>query len=56
MTIEVRQMVIRANVGGTQPVQLEPTDSTDLREKLREEVLAECKAWVEERLRRERER
>lgn len=56
MTIEVRQMVIRSSVGGDAPVQRQEDDASDWRERLREEVLAECKAWLEDRLRRERER
>jgi hypothetical protein len=55
MTIEVRQMVIRSNIGGDAPVQREE-DDTQWRERLREDVLAECKAWLEDRLRRDRER
>ena len=55
MTIEVRQMVIRSSVGGDAPVQ-RVEDGQEWRERLREEVLAECKAWLEDRLRRERER
>jgi hypothetical protein len=56
MTIEVRQMVIRSSVGGEAPVQRAEDGSPDRLERLREEVLAECKAWLEDRLRRERER
>ncbi len=58
MTIEVRQLLIRATVGG-EPA---PTDrrradlSPDRIEALREDLLAECKAWLEDYLQRAHER
>lgn len=58
MTIEVRQLLIKSSVGGGDVAQRAPSqeEQTDWRETMRQELLSECKAWLEERLRRERER
>ena len=60
MTIEVRQLLIKSSVGvgGGDVAQREPSQEqqSDWRETMRQELLSECKAWLEERLRRERER
>jgi len=58
MTIEVRQLLIKSNVGGDVAQAKPPSqeEQTDWRETMRQELLSECKAWLEERLRRERER
>ncbi len=59
MTIEVRQMVIKSTVGAeeTGAPQLLPgqTDQPEL-ERLREEIVGECVALFEQRLRDLRER
>jgi hypothetical protein len=58
MPIEVRQLLIKSTVAsapeGSAARPAEP--SAQWRERLREEVLAECKAWLEDRLQRMRER
>jgi len=61
MPIEVRQLVIRSTVNPAPSVAASgtaaPTEPSEAwRERLREEVLSECKAWVEDRLQRVRER
>jgi hypothetical protein len=58
MTIEVRQLLIKSTVGGggSDPAPAEDEAPADRIEQLREELLAECKAWVEDRLQRARER
>ncbi len=64
MTIEVRQLLIRSLVdpqdgggsdGGVQPTGSEGA-STEWLDRLKEEVISECKAWLEDQLRRARER
>ncbi len=57
MTIEVRQLLIRAQVG-TRPAQTPQTDAQTAREleRLRAEILQECKAWLREQLAASRER
>ena len=51
MTIEVRQLLIRSQVGTRAPT-TQPADAATAREleKLREQILAECKAWLREQL------
>lgn len=57
MTIEVRQLLIKSTVGGgSEPAPATDDAPADRIEQLREELLAECKAWVEDRLQRARER
>jgi len=59
MPIEVRQLLIKSTVN---PSREAPASGTAAeppvvwRERLREELLAECKAWVEDRLQKARER
>jgi hypothetical protein len=56
MTIEVRQMVIRSTVGSDREAPApEPVDREGL-DRLRADILAECKAWMEDKLRQARER
>ena len=59
MTIEVRQMVIRSTVGaedaGAPQIQPGQADRPEL-EQLREEIVAECRALFEQRLRDLQER
>ncbi|WP_293905383.1 DUF5908 family protein [Phenylobacterium sp.] len=55
MTIEVRQMLIKSTVGGASaPAQ--PQDDREGLDRLREDILAECKAWMEDKLQQARER
>jgi hypothetical protein len=58
MTIEVRQLLIRSNVGfdagASREGQGQPSEEG--RERLKEELLAECKTWFMEKLRDSRER
>ena len=58
MPIEVRQLLIKSTVAGSpEAAATRPAEpSAAWRERLREEVLAECKAWIEDRLQRMRER
>jgi hypothetical protein len=62
MTIEVRQMLIKSTVGAESPPAQLQGDGCGGGEggegggQMREDILAECKAWVEERLRQTRER
>ncbi len=64
MTIEVRQLLIRSMVDpqdgpGSQGEAHAPgTDGSppEWLEQLKEELLADCKAWLEDQLRRARER
>ena len=56
MTIQVRQMLIRSTVAG-QPAAAQKAEASHASlERLRAEVLSECKAWMEERLQQARER
>jgi hypothetical protein len=60
MTIEVRQLTIRSSVG-TEPAAAprgnDPRAAQALLQRqLREQLLAECKRWLEQRLQGERER
>lgn len=56
MTIEVRQMLIRSRVGEAPPAEADPLVLERSREVLRAELLAELKAWMDERLREREER
>lgn len=60
MTIEVRQLTIRSSVGSEPPPtrrESEPRNAEALLQRqLRDQVLAECKRWLEQRLQGERER
>ncbi len=57
MTIEVRQVLIRSQVG-VRPVAGATPTAADAREleRAKAQVLAECKAWLREQLRASRER
>jgi hypothetical protein len=58
MTIEVRQLLIRSQVN-TAPASPAPADRADRErewERVKEEVLAECKAWLAQKLLAARER
>jgi hypothetical protein len=56
MSIEVRQLLIRSQVtpAPAEPVR-QAVAARDL-QRLREQLLAECKAWLAERLQAQRER
>lgn len=59
MTIEVRQLLIHSTVAGdSAPVQRlgESGASTEDLERLKQEIMAECKAWLGEKLQQVRER
>ncbi len=59
MTIEVRQMLIKSCVGQDEPSsgQAQPGEpAREDMEQLKEEILAECRAWLRERLNDMRER
>jgi hypothetical protein len=58
MPIEVRQLLIKSTVASAPEVSVARAAEPDpqWRERLREEVLSECKAWLEDRLQRMRER
>ena len=57
MTIEVRQMVIKSSVG---PEEARPQDQVALDPEtlaaLKQEILNECRAWLQEQLQQQRER
>jgi hypothetical protein len=58
MTIEVRQMVIRSTVGAD-PAQAEgrrPALPPGELERIKEEILAECRRWMTDKLQEARER
>jgi len=56
MTIEVRQLLIKSTVGRGPAEPAPPAPARAGLEELREEILAECKAWMEEKLQQARER
>lgn len=59
MPIEVRQLLIKSSVAQPAdgaPARAAAEPSQQWRDRLREEVLAECKAYLEDRLQRMRER
>lgn len=58
MTIEVRQMVIRSTVGveRTRPEPRRTELGPEELARLKEEILAECRRWMAERLREREER
>ncbi|WP_431046476.1 DUF5908 family protein [Roseateles sp. L2-2] len=55
MAIEVRQLLIRSQVTPA-PAPPAPTMSQRDLQRLREQLLAECRTWLTERLRAQRER
>jgi hypothetical protein len=58
MTIEVRQLLIKSQVGSVpaSPQTPPPGWAQQQRERVKEEVLAECKAWLAQKLAESRER
>jgi len=56
MAIEVRQLVIKSTVDGCGGAQPQDGQTSGASEQLKEEILAECKAWFEEKLRQLKER
>ena len=58
MTIEVRQLVIRSLVEGRRPGQasVDEQDTAAALERMKGEILTECKEWLRERLQEGRER
>ena len=55
MAIEVRQLLIRSQVTPAPAPPAATVSPRDL-QRLREQLLAECRAWLTERLRAQRER
>lgn len=56
MTIEVRQLLIRSQVGERPPAPGDAVLAARERELLKAQILAECKAWLREQLAAARER
>jgi Family of unknown function (DUF5908) len=56
MTIEVRQLLIRSSVGGAPARAPTPALPAPQLERLKDEILAECKAWLADRLQAASER
>lgn len=56
MTIEVRQLLIKSQVGQAPPPERQHERAEVERERIKQEVLAECKAWLAQRLQDQRER
>jgi hypothetical protein len=59
MTIEVRQLLIKSQVGHATPPhgsELTPFEQQQQREQVKQEILAECKAWLARKLAEQRER
>lgn len=46
MTIEVRQLLIRSQVGERQPAPVDAAQAARERELMKAQILAECKAWL----------
>lgn len=55
MTIEVRQMVIKSSVGPDEVREPPALDPQALAE-LKQDILNECRAWLQEQLQQQRER
>jgi Family of unknown function (DUF5908) len=55
MTIEVRQMVIKSSVGPDEARE-QPALAPEALAELKEEILSECRAWLQEQLQQQRER
>jgi hypothetical protein len=55
MTIEVRQLLIKSQVRAEPPAPPRATGSREI-EQVRQQLLAECKAWLLERLQSQKER
>jgi hypothetical protein len=56
MPLEVRQLTIRSSVDPAPDAEEERPLPEETLERLKAEVLAECKAWLEEKMQRMRER
>lgn len=56
MTIEVRQLLIRSQVGERAPAPADTAQAARERELLKAQILAECKAWLREQLAAAKER
>ena len=56
MAIEIRELLIRSTVGEATPALTAQTGPELSPERLRNEILAECKIWLEEQLQALRER
>jgi hypothetical protein len=56
MPLEVRQLTIKSSVDPAPDGVANPVDLTQVAERLKDEVLAECKVWFEEKLQQMRER
>lgn len=58
MTIEVRQVLIRSQVGVRPPAPGTPVPAATAREieRAKAQILAECKAWLREQLQAARDR
>jgi hypothetical protein len=56
VTIEVRQLLIKSQVGHAPPSTPEGGLADAERERIRQEILAECKAWLAQKLQDQRER
>lgn len=57
MTIEVRQLLIKSQVNTAPAPQAQPAPWAEQeREQVKEEILAECKTWLAQRLQDARER
>jgi Family of unknown function (DUF5908) len=55
VTIEIRELIVRAQVGAPAPAPAAPI-SAQLVERLRRELLAECRAMLKEQQQQRRER
>jgi hypothetical protein len=56
MTIEVRQLLIKSQVDTTPAASVPPAWIEEARERVKEEILAECKSWLAQQLQNVRER
>jgi hypothetical protein len=56
MTIEIRELLIKSQVNLAPPAPIEPAWSAQQRDQVKDEILAECKAWLAQRLLDQRER
>jgi len=56
MPIEVRQLLIKSTVDAPAQDQSPQEASPETLERLKDEIIAECKAWFEEKLQQMRER
>jgi hypothetical protein len=56
MTIEVRQLLIKSQVQTAPPPPAATERDAEERARVKDEILAECKAWLAQRLQDQRER